>query len=367
MCHSQQSLRLLLLSMSASSKHEIDARYQSWLHAFRADPTALLLFGCSETGKKIAGANPTAQFVEDDPSLSVYDGRQVINLASTPLGVPIVSTVSGIQPRTTLERLWDLGHQAVDCFWFAKHFMPDLEITPFWVGKANDRSSNSLRYENLKNLLEDGESKFTLDALLQFREELDLWCLKDFDVTVHKQYLEPFLNLGPHERFVDIGGYTGDTSLSLLELVGTADEIRLFEPSSGNVKAARQSLRGFEQIHFYQVALGREHGEGRVVVDASASRLEQGGEEVVQVRTLDSFRFHPTFIKIDVEGDELNVLEGAAETIRSNKPKLAVACYHAVDHLFTIPDLLLKLNPQYKVYLRHYTESFTESVLFFVP
>lgn len=92
--------------------------------------------------------------------------------------------------------------------------------------------------------------------------------------------------------------------------------------------------------------------------------LEEG--EVVEVRTLDSFDLRPTLLKIDVEGDELKVLTGAAETIRTHAPRIAVACYHSAEQIFHIPRLILDLNPQYRVFLRHYTESFTETVLFFL-
>ena len=44
------------------------------------------------------------------------------------------------------------------------------------------------------------------------------------------------------------------------------------------------------------------------------------------------------FIKVDVEGADLGVLESAAETIRSQRPRLAIACYHRPDDLVAIPD-----------------------------
>jgi len=227
-------------------------------------------------------------------------------------------------------------------------------------------TDKSSRYTDLRGILSDEYSRFTLDSVLEFRENLDLWKLKDFACRPNEQYFEPFLRIGPEERFLDVGAYTGDTSLNLLSRVTKADEIHIFEPMSVNLNSAKHNLQHYDFVHFHNVALGEHAGFSRITNNASSSRLSLEEGEVVEVRTLDSFDLRPTLLKIDVEGDELKVLRGAAETIRAYAPKIAVACYHSAEQIFSIPSLILDLNPQYRVFLRHYTESFTESVLFFL-
>lgn len=51
-------------------------------------------------------------------------------------------------------------------------------------------------------------------------------------------------------------------------------------------------------------------------------------EAVCETRTLDSFQLRPTFIKIDVEGLEHEVLQGGVETIRAHEPVLMVERFH---------------------------------------
>lgn len=74
-----------------------------------------------------------------------------------------------------------------------------------------------------------------------------------------------------------------------------------------------------------------------------------------------------SFIKMDIEGAEIAALNGAKQTILKNHPIIAIAAYHSPDHLWKIPELILKVRNDYAIYFRHYTQSLYEPVLFFVP
>jgi hypothetical protein len=73
------------------------------------------------------------------------------------------------------------------------------------------------------------------------------------------------------------------------------------------------------------------------------------------------------FIKVDVEGADLGVLEGAAETIRRQRPRLAIACYHRPDDLVAIPDFVAGLGVDYRWYLQCSTMTDVDTVAFAVP
>jgi FkbM family methyltransferase len=70
------------------------------------------------------------------------------------------------------------------------------------------------------------------------------------------------------------------------------------------------------------------------------------------------------FIKMDVEGAEMSALNGAINTIKKYKPKLAICAYHKKDDLITITNLILKINPKYKIYFDYYTDIGWEAVLY---
>lgn len=70
---------------------------------------------------------------------------------------------------------------------------------------------------------------------------------------------------------------------------------------------------------------------------------------------------------MDIEGAENEAIEGAKKTIMRCHPVLAISVYHKADDLWKIPNQVLEIRNDYKIYLRHYTEGIAETVMFFVP
>lgn len=71
-----------------------------------------------------------------------------------------------------------------------------------------------------------------------------------------------------------------------------------------------------------------------------------------------------TFIKMDLEGAEQKALKGAEETIKRNKPKLAICIYHSDEDMIEIIDYLHNLVPEYKLYVRHHSTAAIETVVY---
>lgn len=59
-----------------------------------------------------------------------------------------------------------------------------------------------------------------------------------------------------------------------------------------------------------------------------------------------------TFIKADVEGFESQTLLGAAQTIRQNRPRLALTVYHDQNHFAEIADFLRQIHFDYRISFR---------------
>lgn len=74
-----------------------------------------------------------------------------------------------------------------------------------------------------------------------------------------------------------------------------------------------------------------------------------------------------TFLKMDVEGAEEEVLKGARNTIMQQHPRLAVSVYHKLSDIQTLPELILSYYPGYRLYLRHYSFSDYDTVLYALP
>lgn len=67
---------------------------------------------------------------------------------------------------------------------------------------------------------------------------------------------------------------------------------------------------------------------------------------------------------MDVEGAELETLKGAKNIICRDKPKLAVCIYHKPEDMTDLPIYIKSLVPEYKLYVRHYSEEKYETILY---
>ena len=84
-----------------------------------------------------------------------------------------------------------------------------------------------------------------------------------------------------------------------------------------------------------------------------------------EVRALEELG--PTFIKLDIEGFEIDALHGGRKTIERNAPVLAICVYHRQDHLWRIPLLLSELRNDYAFFLRPHNEEGWDLVCYAVP
>jgi len=71
----------------------------------------------------------------------------------------------------------------------------------------------------------------------------------------------------------------------------------------------------------------------------------------------------PTWIKADVEGSEIALLQGLQDTIRRYRPRLSICVYHNSYDLWEIPKYIKLLVPEYCLFLRHHSHVCTETVL----
>lgn len=136
--------------------------------------------------------------------------------------------------------------------------------------------------------------------------------------------------------FWDIGAHFGYYTLLAARAVGSAGRVYAFEPSARNVWFLEHHLRWnhVSNVHVAPLALGGADGErsfgGR---GTGSGRLGVGGHPV-RVRTMDSLvqsgeAQAPTFVKLDVQGAETEVLRGAVHTLSRSPDVLLVVATHA--------------------------------------
>jgi FkbM family methyltransferase len=130
----------------------------------------------------------------------------------------------------------------------------------------------------------------------------------------------------------DVGANVG---LYTLAAARRARQVVAFEPAAENVAALTRhlSINRLKNVEIVAAAVSNVEGTARLAAGASPSefRLADEGEPVPCV-TLDAWRQSsgapaPDVIKIDVEGAESAVLDGAAETIRAALPRIYLAVH----------------------------------------
>jgi FkbM family methyltransferase len=99
-----------------------------------------------------------------------------------------------------------------------------------------------------------------------------------------------------------------------------------------------------------------------------SSLVDRGGTEISVVALDDILEGERvSFIKMNIEGAEIEALCGAAQAIRRWRPKLAVSAYHRPSDLWRIPALVGELDLDYKLYLRQHDGGVIETVLYALP
>lgn len=240
---------------------------------------------------------------------------------------------------------------------------------PWFVEQMRtEYNKDKSNWQNLYFLLTDSESQKTLLDIMRYRLTADLAYMQAYSVRLNEQYFEDFMQFD-NEVFVDAGGFDGDTTIEFCRRYPNYKEVLFFEPSIINLKAAKEQTKNFRDIVYYEVGLSDK--EELLSFDpsaGSASSVTQNGSQIISVTTLDSLVIKPvSFIKMDLEGWELKALSGCKNHIIQDSPKLAIAVYHNSSDFYEIPNYILSLNSNYDVYLRHYTEGWSETVMYFVP
>lgn len=122
--------------------------------------------------------------------------------------------------------------------------------------------------------------------------------------------------------FLDIGANIGTITVAMAK---TVKKVYAFEPIPDNLALLNENVRlnNLTNVEVHPVALGSKFGKVSMETDSGESGgFSIRGEGDIELVTLDSVHTAPTFMKIDVEGHELEVLKGGRKTIESHKPTI---------------------------------------------
>lgn len=219
---------------------------------------------------------------------------------------------------------------------------------------------------------------------VEYVSQVRLRLAADFDglshPAAHPQYFpDDLFGWSDSEWIVDGGAYDGDSIRAVSSKFGDRfAHVLAVEPDPANFKKLEATVAALPpsvraKVDCRRLALGAErttlHLDASGTASSATSAAPSAGTMAVSAETIDALvnGSRPTYIKLDIEGFEIDALEGTRRTIAAHAPVLAVCVYHTQDHLWRIPLLLRRWRDDYALFLRPHNEEGWDLVCYAVP
>lgn len=321
----------------------------------------------SQVGERVIG------FIDRDPNKSCCDGLPVyrqheVDKINVTVYVSIpeqtMLTSKGIVESLDADGFNDVinFNQALKTYPEMPQFLSKFSL--LWMSSNSEEMIDNDALVWLKNTFTDELSKDVLEQIVAFRKSLHASDYPSPDAQI--EYFPNNVPWMPKKplRFVDGGAYIGDTLEMLHTLCRSTSldvtHILAFEPDRFNwKKLVKQAsdLGDLFAISLFPCALWSETSPIKLMhhVVSSSSGFSADEGDFVQAVALDEIVYEGiNYIKLDVEGSELQALKGMKGILENCCPNLAVCVYHKPSDLWEIPRWLYELNLDYQFYLRQH-------------
>ncbi len=347
----------------------------------------LVLFGAGNLGRKVLqcvrsiGMEPLA-FADNSES----------KWGSHVDGVPVLS------PKDAAAR-YGASAMFLVTIWSLGHFYPESRAMLEGMGCTHVESTASLRWKFADRLLPDFCQDLPhklYEQAAEVRKAASLWAddssrreylnhvkwraLGDQDalgppVNEESYFLDSLYRINDHEVFVDCGAYTGDTAEQVIRRNPAFSRIVAIEADPENFDRLTKWVGTLEapvasRINALNVAVAAKRGQLRFQAGGGeGAKLAAEGNVVVECVPIDDLATEagPTFIKMDIEGAELDALEGARRSIQTHRPILSICVYHKQNDLWRIPLFIHTLVEDYRLFLRPHDVDGWQLVCYAVP
>lgn len=228
--------------------------------------------------------------------------------------------------------------------------------------------SHSDELEKVYDMLEDELSRKTFEGVLKYRCTNDTKALKGI-VRSPQYFQRDIISPVKDEVFLDGGAFIGDTLDEFVKKfsVGNYKRVYAWEPDIYNLRTLRKKAKKYKNVTVVPYGMWSEKTELHFEQTGTAgSTLSEGSGESVKVDSIDNQCSDEkvTFIKMDIEGAEQGALKGAINIIKRDRPRLTICIYHSPEDLYEIPLWVKSVVPEYKLYIRHHTKCWTDTVLY---
>jgi FkbM family methyltransferase len=202
-------------------------------------------------------------------------------------------------------------------------------------------------------------------AWRRLREE---WMFENAPVSTERYFI-PEITACLHDRetFLDGGAHHGAVSLVFAAKIASLRVIAV-EPDAANRALLRETLHELPGSVVLDCALAAEDGTAAFSEGYGfASKLSAFGQAQVSARSIDSLDIEPTFIKLHLEGGELDALRGARDTLHAHRPIVTATVYHNADGLWRTAAWLMRELDDYRFLFRNHCWCAAGAVVYAIP
>ena len=172
----------------------------------------------------------------------------------------------------------------------------------------------------------------------------------------------------------DIGAWRGDTAFYFSKKMNNSGKIYAFEPDSNAFETLNNVCEKYDlqNVETYNILFSDKKCEIPFIPMgfSEAESIKMNAitvDEFVEINNIKKI----DFIKMDVEGAEINILKGLEKTIKKLRPSLAVAIYHGGDFFmedfYKVPVYIKSITENYNYYIRTFSPWGGETILFCIP
>lgn len=239
----------------------------------------------------------------------------------------------------------------------------------FWLSNQSNNIISNRNIEDCLRLFADETSRTTFKQTIEARAKRDFSLLPDA-LSLTDQYFSADIPLHVCKTFVDVGAYDGDSIDGLTKRFGQIENYIAFEPDQENFNKLSDKVKNapfYGNAFLYPCGLWNKNEMLTMNSGAGeASAISSSGSTSISVVALDSIiiGLPPDYIKMDIEGAEIEALQGAKNLIQRYKPDLAISVYHKPEHVYQIQQLIHSWNLDYSFYLRQYGHCGFDLVLY---
>ena len=218
------------------------------------------------------------------------------------------------------------------------------------------------KLKEIKNLLKDEISLNFFNKWIKFRETFDMEHYPYPTNTLEEQYFIDEFKYS--NRYVDCGTFDGDSVIKYFQYNKNGMCIA-FEPDENNIKLCNKNLKN-KNVLIYPLGVYSHTTILKFNPLGSGGSIDENGSVEVAVTSLDEtiYNLRPDYIKMDIEGVEVEAIKGAKNIIKDFSPNLAISIYHKANDLWKIPLLIKEINPNYEFKIRCHNHMCLETILY---